>query len=295
MNNRQELNKIKQEYLTMNVPKEGLERMKQRIKMAKVEKRRIIRITWIRNISVAAAVLSIAVILPNVNANMAYAMGKIPVLGEFFKVVTFRDYQYEDDYKEADVKIPQVTLGEQSSENTQKLQDSAEKINVDIQKITQELIQQFQDTLAEEGHMGLEIDHEIVSDNEKWFTLRLTVLETQASGYQYYKYYTVDKQSGEMISLADLFKTGSDYRNLISEEIKKQMREQMAQDEEVVYFLDSEMPIDEFQQIKEEQNFYFNAEGNLVIVFDEYEVAPGYMGTQEFIIGDEVIGQIRKN
>lgn len=295
MNNRQELNKIKQEYLTMNVPKEGLERMKQRINMAKVEKRRITRITWIRNISVAAAVLSIAVILPNVNANMAYAMGKIPVLGEFFKVVTFRDYQYEDDHKEADVKIPQITLGEQSNENTQKLQDSAEKINIDIQKITQDLIQQFQDTLTEEGYKGLDIDHEIVSDNEKWFTLRLTVLETQASGYQYYKYYTVDKQSGEMISLADLFETGSDYRNLISEEIKRQMREQMAKDEEVVYYLDSEMPIDEFQQIKEEQNFYFNAEGNLVIVFDEYEVAPGYMGTQEFIIGNEVIGQIRKN
>ncbi len=38
----------------------------------------------------------------------------------------------------------------------------------------------------------------------------------------------------------------------------------------------------------EEQIFYFNAEGNLVIVFDEYEIAPGYMGAQEFVVEKDV-------
>ena len=49
-----------------------------------------------------------------------------------------------------------------------------------------------------------------------------------------------------------------------------------------------DMPELNWQGIKEDQNFYFDAGGNLVIVFDEYEVAPGYMGSVEFEIPDEV-------
>ncbi len=45
-----------------------------------------------------------------------------------------------------------------------------------------------------------------------------------------------------------------------------------------------DMPELNWQGIKEDQNFYFDAGGNLVIVFDEYEVAPGYMGAQEFTV-----------
>ncbi len=40
------------------------------------------------------------------------------------------------------------------------------------------------------------------------------------------------------------------------------------------------------------QNFYINKEGKFVISFDEYEVAPGYMGVQEFIIPTEIISNI---
>ena len=33
-----------------------------------------------------------------------------------------------------------------------------------------------------------------------------------------------------------------------------------------------------------EQNFYFDNDGNLVIVYSKYEVAPGYMGCPEIVI-----------
>ena len=38
-----------------------------------------------------------------------------------------------------------------------------------------------------------------------------------------------------------------------------------------------------------DQNFYINDENQLVIVFDEYEVAPGSMGTPEFVIPTEFL------
>ena len=38
--------------------------------------------------------------------------------------------------------------------------------------------------------------------------------------------------------------------------------------------------------------FYLNAEGALVIVFDEYEVAPGSMGMPEFVIPAAALAEI---
>ncbi len=44
-----------------------------------------------------------------------------------------------------------------------------------------------------------------------------------------------------------------------------------------------------FQSIDPEQNFYINGSGQLVIVFAEYEVAPGSMGEPEFVIPADVL------
>ena len=53
-----------------------------------------------------------------------------------------------------------------------------------------------------------------------------------------------------------------------------------------------EQQVDLFTTIKADQNFYITEEGKLVIVFDEYEVAPGYMGIVEFEIPTEVLADI---
>ena len=51
---------------------------------------------------------------------------------------------------------------------------------------------------------------------------------------------------------------------------------------------------DLFSKIKPEQNFYFDEKGQLIITFNEYEEAPGYMGVVEFTIPDDVIRDILK-
>ena len=63
----------------------------------------------------------------------------------------------------------------------------------------------------------------------------------------------------------------------------------------MIYFLDNDdMPEFNFQGITEQTNFYFNEKDELVITFDEYEVAPGYMGAPEFVIPQEVTAAILK-
>lgn len=60
------------------------------------------------------------------------------------------------------------------------------------------------------------------------------------------------------------------------------------------YWIDGDESTDVFKEIDGEQNFYFNDDGEIVIVFDEYEVAPGYMGCPEFTIPNDLIAGILK-
>lgn len=121
-------------------------------------------------------------------------------------------------------------------------------------------------------------------------------VKTKASGYEFCKYYQIDKTTGQTATLKDLFKENADYVTVISDEIKKQMKHQMEQGESV-YWLEPTDNIDAseaFQAIKKDQNFYFDKDGNIVIVFDEYEVGPGYIGCPEFVIPADLVKEIRK-
>ena len=55
--------------------------------------------------------------------------------------------------------------------------------------------------------------------------------------------------------------------------------ERMAADDSLYYYKDEEGA---FTSIRDDQPFYINAQGHVVVVFEKYEIAPGYMGIQEF-------------
>lgn len=257
------------------------------------------KIACLRTAAAVAAAAAIFIILPNTGANIAHAVGALPVVGKLFQAVTFRDYQYESERFNASVEVPQIVVedvtkeeqgtGEQeiSAEgNTNKLQETVEQINFDIEKVTDQLIEEFQVSAdLGESYSSLEIHHEIMTDNDRYFTLKLSIYQGAGSGTEYYKLYTIDKTSGEQVQIGDLFKEESDYRELLSENIRNQMRAKMAEDEYNMYWVDyEEMPGLNWEGLKEDQNFYLDEAGNLVILFDEYEVAPGYMGAQEFTV-----------
>ena len=138
--------------------------------------------------------------------------------------------------------------------------------------------------------MNVELDYSVITDSDRLFSIRFDQLLVMASGTQMVKIYHIDKQTGEMIDLGGLFKEGADYVTAVSENIKKQMKERMAADESLVYWVDNEdMAEWNFESIKEDNTFYVNENGKLTIVFDEYEVAPGYMGSVEFEIPTEIV------
>lgn len=278
-----ELDAMKIEYEEVPVPEQLLFNVKQAIRKGKQENRRresFMKIVKPVGITAAAAMAAI-IILSNSSQSIAYAMEKIPVIGAISRVVTFRTYEDKSGNFEAKMEIPSVE------------EDESGQINKSIEEYANEFISMYEADLKAsggEGNYALESDYEVVTDNEKYLVIRVNTLQVMASGTQFVKTFVVDKMTGETVSLLKLLGNDSEKLQTVGENIKDQMREQMAADDSISYFLDSEMPEWDFQGLSGEESFYFNENGELVIAFNEYDVAPGYMGAVEFIIPVSVAG-----
>lgn len=226
----------------------------------------------------AAAACAAIVLLANINQNIAYAMQDIPFIGSLIRVVTVYKKDFNDDYHHANISVPQVGV-------TTGLEEPIDYINADIKQLTDSVIKAFEQDVAElpDSHFGLSIDYEIVTNTSEWFTLKLILHYEAGSSNTEYLFYHIDKQAGKIVSLPDIFDENYDYVTDISAEIIRQMKEQMASDSNKIYWINSES-FYKFEKIDENQNFYFDDDGSIIIVFQKYEVAPGYMGTCEFKI-----------
>ena len=237
--------------------------------------------------SAACFVFIILFLLPNVSVTYAHALEPIPVIGDIVRVVTIRNYFYSDDKHEMDIDVPKI-----EGDN-----DAAENINQDIAKLTETLVEQFYEDvelIGDEGHSSIYLDYETVTNTDTWFTLKIRVHEAAGSSNTYYRFYHIDKRTNEIVKLGDLAKDNSFYDVLVKE-IKRQMKLQMENDSSVVYWLDDSIIGKDFVSLTENHNFYWNDNGDLVIIFDKYEVCPGAMGTPEFVIDKGVFMDVLKS
>ena len=284
----EEFVKLKEEYKKVSMPKEGMNKVEEAIWRAKMDKKRQRRRKTIRNVGLCTAAAAVVIVgLPNFHADIAYAMGNLPLVGGFFQVVTIRNYQYDDGNHTANVDIPDVSVKGGETESNGVNSQAVQQVNKSAEEYVSQLIEQFQADITEEGYRGLDVSYETITDTDTWFTLKISAVETKGSGYEFYRFYHIDKAQDKVMELKDLFADNPDYVFVISNEIKKQMKEQMDAGTSVYFIEDSEVP-DGFFQIKEDENFYINANGNLVIVFNEYEVGPGCIGCPEFVMPDEI-------
>ena len=292
---------IKQEYKEHTMSEEQVLAMKEKIKQAKKENRRKQTSHLRRKITgAAAAIVVLLTVLPNTSQSVAYAMSRVPLLSQWVKVVTFRDYQYSDDRNSANIQVPEITLDTEAtkqpdpavSEQTKKTTD---EINTEIQAITDQLIAEFEESKKnEEGYQNMTVESEILATTDQYFTLKLTCYQAAGSGAEWDYYYTIDLDTGKRISLPDLFRADSDYIDVISDNIKEQMKSHMAADENVRYWLDSDMPEWDFKSITDDTSFYLNENGEVVICFNEGDVAPMSMGCVTFVIPNDVLADIRR-
>ena len=271
------------------VPAECLERVEEAIERAKKDKlqeKRARRKAAVR--AAAIFLVCLAVVIPNVSAEAALAMSRLPVVGDLFRVITVRDYHYIDDRYSADVHVPKLDSDS----------EAARSVNSKINAIAENWVEEFEKSM-EDGWIrsDMKVDYEILSTAPEYFTLKLVTYQSSGSGFEQDYYYTIRISDEKEMALADLFPKGADYITPISENIIEQMHRQMKDDADKIYWVDLEEddPIKEFEfkAISEEQQFYVDEEGRVVIAFNEGDVAPMYMGCVKFTVPKQVTDNIK--
>ncbi|MCH1626884.1 DUF3298 and DUF4163 domain-containing protein [Fredinandcohnia quinoae] len=276
-----DMEKLKNEYKQIPIPKE-LDQVVNKALSQKLRKKGP-GLKWVSGIAAAAIIFISAV---NVSPSFANAMANVPGM---VKIVNLVNFTIDEERFHADVKVPEIT----NLENEELQATLNEKYLKENQQLYDQFMKDMEELKAKDGgNIGIDSDYQVLVDNDKLLTIKRTVVHTAATANEVVQFDTIDKKNQVLLTLPSLFKDDQ-YVNVISENIKEQMLAQMKADPNKIYWVKGaglEMMDDEdFKSIAKDQSFYINNNGKLMISFDEYEVAPGYMGAVSFEIPTEVI------
>lgn len=281
MDNKDKLQELKHNYNDIEIP----DRLDEVVNAALQNNKSNNNLNKYKKIKYIAASILIFVISVNISPTFANALEKVPVLGHIVKVVRLSNYSVNENGFDISIDVPKI-VGLENKELEDKLN---EELEAEAKRIYNEYLNEMEELKKEnvEGHSLVKSWYEIKTDNEDVLSLIVYYHYAQGSSYTERKCYNIDKKNQEGITLNSLFK-GKDYVKIISDNIKEQMVEQMKKDPDKVYWINSEIPEMDFKEISKEQQFYLNENNEVVICFDKYEVAPGYMGTIEFVIPNDI-------
>jgi hypothetical protein len=276
------LNELKNEYMSTPIPENLYSIIEDQIKSSRVKGKKSPKFK--RRFSIALASVLTIVVLINVSPIFAETISKVPVLSQLVKLVIVKEYKIKEGNSEANIKVPAIE-GLDDKDLEKRINESfiseGKALYDDLSK---------EINLDQGAYKYVNTDYIIKSETKDRLSIERERLEIQASSYTTKKHYNIDKNKKIVLTLPMLFKNDK-YIEAISKNIKDQMKSQMKKDSNKVYFIDqSDNEMDSsFEKIDKNQDFYINDMNQLVISFDEYEVAPGYMGAVEFVIPDSIL------
>ena len=248
----------------------------------------------------AAAAAALVVFTAGLNTSQAFAEGaaELPVIGAIARVLTVRSYhQDEGDYK-IDMEVPAI---EDSNSADASGGEFTSLVNAEIEKIVDDYtneakaeFEEYKEAFFATGgteeewagrQMDIIVDYDVKYQKSPILSLELTTAKCWVAASEERHYYNLNVLEGKELKLEDLL--GDDYINICNTEIDRQIKEQLANDESLRSFGygDNELTDAGFRTIDENTDFYINSDGQVVIVFPEYSIAPGYMGWREFAVG----------
>lgn len=135
----------------------------------------------------------------------------------------------------------------------------------------------------------VDVEYAVTYQEGTRLSLVLTTTESWAAVYAQRYYYNLDLQSGRALTLEELL--GPDWKEICNKNIVAEIERRIAEDEATYWGYgpgedDDFVDIEGFESVGDQTNFYINESGHVVVCFDKYEIAPGYMGMQEFEITD---------
>ena len=285
------LKKKKKTYDSIEIPQELDYTVNKAIHKKDLYKKNYVVILTKRATATLATTFALFVVLLNTNESFARAMGDVPIIGSLAEVFTVREYREENDTDLIEAKIPAIkNTGNEDLEDRINYEISS-KINEVLEEARARAEEYKEAVLSTGGTMDdyiptkINVDYKITYQDDKIISFVITKSESSASAYQEQYFYNIDIQNGKELNLRDVL--GEDYKKIVDEEVNKQIRERMEKNEENIYFTAEEGG---FSGIENEyQDFYIDENKKATVVFQKYEIAPGYMGIQNFEIPNDVL------
>ncbi|MCK9478064.1 MAG: DUF3298 and DUF4163 domain-containing protein [Firmicutes bacterium] len=269
----------KSEYEKIKAPKA----LKERIEKSMEKKRGKAMLFKISGAAAAIAVTACITLL-NLSPSFAYAFERNSVINAIIKVFTFGKYETQENGYQAKVVTPAIEgLLDKDFEKqlNESFKENANAVIAAYENDLKELKALYGD---ETIHMGVESNYIIKTDTDDILAIDVYLLNIAGSSSTKHTFYTIDKKTGQLLSLNGIFKKGTDYVGILSSYIQGEMLRQNKEEDGLFWVEPQEYITEVFENINADQNFYINSDGNIVICFDKYEVAAGAQGSPEFII-----------
>ena len=244
----------------------------------------------------AAALFLCFTIGLNTSESFAMNAAELPIIGQIAKVLAIRSYEKTEGNTTTTVEIPEIQLETEDFSESHAITDVNKKIETLIEEFTLEKeaeIEDYKETFFENGgtqeeweerSIDIHVDYEVKYQNETTLSLLIDSWISWLNFEEERHFYNIDLETGKELSLIDFF--GEDAYTYASDCVLQQMKERIKSNPEATYWgvNESEDMGNEFEGVTEDTLFYLNEDGNIVISYDKYEVAPGSMGIQEFVI-----------
>ncbi len=142
-----------------------------------------------------------------------------------------------------------------------------------------EVLELMHAPFAKGAHIGWIMDYKVIDGDARFFTLDVVEMNIAGSSSTKRTIMNFDKETGMPVTLAYFFNDKANYVKVVSDAVRGEMRRANKRRKGTYWVA----PKDDggFSSVKAEQNFYVNKDGNIVICFDKYEVAPGSAGCPE--------------
>lgn len=189
------------------------------------------------------------------------------------KLLLLKEKHYETEGTIVTVKIPHVV----------NVKD--DKVKKVINKLITQAIDDFTNEFKEFDKEP-NTEHKLIADitfqnyysDDKIISFSINATQIMADSYLQKKFYTVDLKTGEVYNIEHFL--GSDYQNIVKKSVQQQIAENKEKYPNLMYFDEAVNNL----KITNEQPFYINKDNQVVVVFNQFEIAPGYMSLPEFII-----------
>ena len=232
----------------------------------------------------AAAVVLVFSLGVNLSPAFADAVRDVPVLGSIAEVVTLKNYFEQKDNVSYSVRQPAVADDQgqvQDDVVNQQIQQAIDTYLADAQQRIEEYKEAYLATGGTEEeflsrNIQVQVDYQVFSQTEDTLSFALYMDENWVNSYGIVKYYNLDLQTGQPLTLQDLL--GDNWQSMVNEEIAAQIQQQ--EQEGVPYLIDEST----FSGVTDQTKFYINDQHQIVIVFDKYEIAPDSSGRPEFVL-----------